>query len=164
MPLAGYRALFLPAVALAVVILAPVRAADSTGPAEWSAGQFDGMKKQIAATMGDAKFGMAPLVSGKNYTATTFYREVGGQAETHATTTEFLFIRGGEPTIVVGGKMVNAKPSGPGEIRADKIEGGTPYKMHAGDMIYIPATTPHQVLVEKGQTINAIAVKVESPR
>ena len=40
--------------------------------------------------------------------------------------------------------MQDAREVGPGEIRARAVDGGTPYELHEGDVIAIPAGVPHQ--------------------
>jgi ribosomal protein L16 Arg81 hydroxylase len=69
-------------------------------------------------------------------------------------------IRSGEGTVLVGGKIVEGKSSGPDEIRGKSIDGATKYPIAAGDILYIPANTVHQFLVEPGKSFTAMVVKI----
>jgi hypothetical protein len=148
-------------VILAFLTLLPLNGADSTGALQWSAAQFGDIQKDIASKMGDKKSGMLQLLTEKSYNAIVFYREVDGQAEIHEKLADFVIVRGGQGAILVGGKAVNAKPTTPGESRGDRVDGGTRYTVKTGDMVYIPANTPHQILVDKGTFMNAIVIKVQ---
>ena len=64
-------------------------------------------------------------------------------AEMHDKTNHIFIIVEGEATFVTGGKLVNAKVISPGQTRADSIEGGQSHQLSKGDVITIPANTPH---------------------
>jgi len=64
-------------------------------------------------------------------------------AEMHDKTNHLFIIVEGEATFVTGGKLVNPKVISPGQTRADTIEGGQSHQLSKGDVIAIPANTPH---------------------
>src|SRR3954470_23326933 len=66
-----------------------------------------------------------------------------GQVEVHAHDTDIFYITEGTATLVTGGKAEGAKSSGPGEIRGEKIAGGTTRKLQKGDVVVIPNGVPH---------------------
>lgn len=70
-------------------------------------------------------------------------RAVQRGAEMHAKTNHVFIIVDGEATFVTGGTLVNAKEISPGQTRADGIEGGQSHHLSKGDVITIPANTPH---------------------
>ena len=47
------------------------------------------------------------------------------------------------------------------ELRGTALEGGTKYPVSAGDVLYIPANTPHRTLVEPGKQLNVMVIKVQ---
>jgi len=65
-------------------------------------------------------------------------------AEIHAKTNHVFIIVDGEADFVTGGKMIEPKEISPGQIRGPGIEGGTARHLTKGDVITIPANTPHQ--------------------
>ena len=64
-------------------------------------------------------------------------------SEIHQNTNHLFIIVDGEATFVTGGKITNAKEIGPGQTRGDGIEGGQTHHLSKGDVIAVPANTPH---------------------
>jgi mannose-6-phosphate isomerase-like protein (cupin superfamily) len=71
-------------------------------------------------------------------------RGVQRGSEIHATTNHVFIIEEGEAEFVTGGKMIDAKVVEPGQTRGTGIEGGVSHHLTKGDVITIPAGTPHQ--------------------
>jgi len=143
-----------------VLVLAfsiPLMAADPVQPLFWSAAQqkdFD--KSALSKLNAERHLGTERLLD----SAFVAYRNGNGEAEIHEKQADLLLIRSGEGTVLVGGKIVEGKPSAPGEIRGKSIEGGTRYPIAPGDVLYIPANTVHQFLVEPGKSFTAMVVKI----
>jgi len=57
--------------------------------------------------------------------------------------------------------MVDARRTAPGQMRAKAIEGGTTYHLSKGDVITIPAKTPHWWKEVSTKTVAYYAVNVE---
>jgi mannose-6-phosphate isomerase-like protein (cupin superfamily) len=64
--------------------------------------------------------------------------------EMHANTNHVFIIEDGEAEFVTGGKMIDSKVIDPGQTRGTGIEGGVSHHLTKGDVITIPAKTPHQ--------------------
>jgi len=64
-------------------------------------------------------------------------------AEIHEKTNHVFIIVDGEADFVTGGNMIEPKEISPGQIRGKGIEGGTVHRLSKGDVITIPAKTPH---------------------
>ena len=47
--------------------------------------------------------------------------------------------------------------------RRHMVVNGTKRTIHEGDIIQIPATVPHQILLNPGETVAYAAVKVDAP-
>lgn len=97
-----------------------------------------------------------------HYTMLTARTKSGG-GELHKHFADFLFVIDGEGTELTGGRMVNAKESAGGEVHGTALEGATPHTLHKGDVIHIPAGTPHQAIEAPGQTITIYVIKVQEP-
>src|SRR5258706_374518 len=65
-------------------------------------------------------------------------------SEMHDNTNHVFIIQDGEADFVTGGKMIDPKEMGPGQTRGTGIEGGVSHHLTKGDVITIPAKTPHQ--------------------
>jgi len=66
-----------------------------------------------------------------------------GQSEIHDKETDTFYILEGDATFVTGGKMVGGKTTAPGQLRGTGIDGGQTMQLHKGDVVVIPAGTPH---------------------
>jgi mannose-6-phosphate isomerase-like protein (cupin superfamily) len=64
-------------------------------------------------------------------------------AEMHEKTNHVFIIVDGEADFVTGGKMIDPKVISPGQTRGAGIEGGEVHRLSKGDVITIPAKTPH---------------------
>jgi mannose-6-phosphate isomerase-like protein (cupin superfamily) len=84
-------------------------------------------------------------------------------AEIHATTNHVFIIQDGEAEFITGGKMIEPKEIERGQIRGTGIQGGTSHHLTKGDVITIPANTPHQWKdTSKTGSVGYFAVNFES--
>ena len=109
--------------------------------------------------MKEAKSGGEGIGNWGNHTAMVSRRTGDGEAEVHEQFVDIFIVQSGEGTLVLGGKVVGPKTTGPGEIRGASLEGGERYPMLPGAIAHIPANTPHQILVQK--EFMAVIVKVK---
>lgn len=71
-------------------------------------------------------------------------RAVQRGAEMHDSTNHVFIIMDGEAEFVTGGTIVDPKVTAPGQTRGSGIAGGESHHLVKGDVITIPAKTPHQ--------------------
>ena len=88
-------------------------------------------------------------------------RRGAGEVEVHENTNHVFIIVEGEATFVTGGTLVSPKNTAPGQIRAASVQGGQTYHLTKGDVITIPAKTPHWFKDVTTQTIAYYAVNLE---
>jgi len=137
--------------------LLPLQAADPTEPMFWSASQQQDFDKLALSKLNDERhLGTERLLD----SAFVAFRNGPGEAEIHEKLADLMLIRSGEGTVMIGGKIVEGKPTGPGEIRGKSIEGAKPYPIKTGDVLYIPANTVHQFQVAPGKSFTAMVVKI----
>ena len=84
-----------------------------------------------------------PLLETMGYKIHASRREAQGQAEVHARDTDIIYVLDGSVTLVTGGTVVDPKVVGQDEIRGSRLEGGTLHALNKGDVIVVPAGTPH---------------------
>jgi len=89
------------------------------------------------------------------------YRVADGSPELHETEVDIFFVQSGNGTVVVGGTLTGADTIAPHELRNGTITGGIRRKISAGDVVRIPANTPHQVLLDGAKEITYIVVKAK---
>lgn len=70
-------------------------------------------------------------------------RDQPGSGELHTKDTDIIYVLEGTATFVTGGHLVEPHNIAADEIRAKEINGGEPHKLVKGDVIIVPAGTPH---------------------
>ncbi len=95
-----------------------------------------------------------------NHVLSISHRDKDGLVEVHDKFVDLMVIQSGEATLVVGGTVVEPATTEPGEIRGKSIQGGITRKLQPGDVIRIPAKTPHQFFIPAGGQITYVLVKV----
>ncbi|HEY9464402.1 MAG TPA: cupin domain-containing protein [Vicinamibacterales bacterium] len=88
-------------------------------------------------------------------------RRGAGEVEVHDKTNHIFIIVEGEATFVTGGTLVGAKNTAPGQIRAASLTGGQTHQLKKGDVITIPAKTPHWWKEVSTKTIAYYAINTE---
>jgi mannose-6-phosphate isomerase-like protein (cupin superfamily) len=139
-----------------------VSAADPPGVEHWTAAQLKEYERTLAAKMSAQKVASQQLADFGNHTALVAHREGNGQAEVHMTQADVFVIQTGEATVQVGGELVGGKEVRPNEMLGASIKGGVEKKVRAGDVLHIPAKTPHQMMVQAGQQVTYLVIKVTS--
>jgi glc operon protein GlcG len=84
-----------------------------------------------------------PLIEVNNYKVHASRREAPGMAEVHNLDTDIIYVLEGSATLVTGGTVVDGKTTARDEIRGKEISGGDTRKLIKGDVMIIPAGTPH---------------------
>lgn len=87
---------------------------------------------------------------GRTYQVHTSKRDAAGKVEVHTLDTDIFYVLSGSATLVTGGTMVGGQPTGPDELRGDSIDGGQVREIVKGDVVVIPAGTPHWFKDVKG--------------
>ncbi len=151
--LAGAQAPKKPATAKA----APPPAAPAPTPAPVTKVMFFDHNATAAAF---AKGG--PLVTAPDMIVQGSHRDVGGQVELHDKETDILYIIDGAATFVTGGKMVGGKVTRPGQWLGTDITGGETRHLVKGDLIVVPAGTPHW-FKEVSPQVSYYVVKMVKP-
>jgi mannose-6-phosphate isomerase-like protein (cupin superfamily) len=132
--------------------------ADGPTFALWKSADLKGIAQALAPRVQNGIFS-EPLANMGNYTFARVLRTANGTAEVHESMADVFLIESGEPTLTVGGTVVDGKSTQPHEIRGASITGGTDHRLGPGDLLTIPAKMPHQMKVEPGKQVTYIAIK-----
>ncbi len=130
---------------IALVAMLPLAAADVT--------YVDHAKVAAALSKGGS------LVTAPDLLVSGSHRDKGGQVEQHENETDVIYVVDGASTFVTGGTMVGGKVTKPGQSVGSDIQGGQTHHLTKGDVIVVPAGTPHW-FKEVPQSINYYVVKV----
>ena len=98
-----------------------------------------------------------------NHALGVTHRDKSGGAELHENQADVAVIQSGEATLIVGGELIDAKTTRPGELLGSGIKDGVKKSLSPGDVIHIPAGMPHQFFLEPGKEITYFVVKVTKP-
>ena len=88
-------------------------------------------------------------------------RGKNGGAEVHEDYADFFFVIQGSAKLLSGGKVQDGKTVSPGEIRGKSVLNGVETALNQGDIVHIPATVPHQLLLPEGGTFLYFVIKVK---
>ncbi len=139
-----------------------VGAGDPPGFALFKSSDLKGIEQQIVQKLGAQKSGSQQLGDYGTHTMMISRVEATGPAEVHQNLTDIFIIQSGAASLTVGGKLVDGKSTGPGELRGTSIQGGVTKPLGAGDVVNIPAGTPHHTQVGPGQKITYLVIKVRA--
>ncbi|MFQ5986180.1 MAG: heme-binding protein [Thermoplasmata archaeon] len=89
-------------------------------------------------------------------------REASGEVEYHEGETDIMYVLEGTATVVTGGEMIEARDTGPGEVRAASIKEGTTHHLGKGDVLVVPRGVPHWFREVEGPLLYFV-VKAISP-
>ncbi len=112
---------------------------------------------------GDAPMTAEPILLLAPYRAQLEYRPANAPAALHEKDAELMVVLQGTGNIVTGGKLVGEKRVNSANLSGPSIEGGEPHNVVKGDMILIPANTPHQVIPSGGAPIVLMTMHVPFP-
>jgi mannose-6-phosphate isomerase-like protein (cupin superfamily) len=112
---------------------------------------------------GDAPLVGVPILSLAPYRAMLEYRPGTSPAAVHEKDAELMVVLEGTGNIVTGGKLVDEKRNNANNLGGPSITGGNTQAVVKGDMIIVPANTPHQVIPTGGAPIVLMTLHVPFP-
>ena len=115
------------------------------------------LKAQAAAT-GSAS---EKLQQYPNHFTMLAFRTKDGGGEIHRQFADIFYVVRGKATLVTEGSLPDAKEESPGELRGAAVVGGNKTALATGDVVHIPAGTPHQLLISKGHEFLYFVIKVK---
>lgn len=119
----------------------------NSGVATYSRKQLTDLARQMrerSASTGDAQNGL--FERHLDSITVLAIRTKSGRAEFHAASADGFFVVQGHAVLLTGGTIIN--PQGTGEVRGDSVRGGVRAELRVGDVVHIPAGTPHQLLLD----------------
>jgi mannose-6-phosphate isomerase-like protein (cupin superfamily) len=87
-------------------------------------------------------------------------RSKSGGAEVHTHYDDVMFVEKGTAALITGGKLVNPQTHDNGEMTGTGIIAGRVQNISAGDIVHVPAGTPHQIML-RSNDYRAIVIKVK---
>ena len=145
-------------------VAAPLFAAEPPGFAIWKSSELGRRDAALSTKVGPDHSARETLGDYGDHRFRLLYRDADGLPEQHDNIVDVVIVQTGEGTLLVGGKMINAKAgSGVGEYLGSGIDGGERHSLGPGDVVHIPARIPHSFLVPNGKHITYVLVKFPAP-
>ena len=119
--------------------------------------------KAKADRKGDAPLVAEPILSLAPYRAQLEYRPGTSPAAVHEKDAELMVVLEGTGDIVTGGKLADEKRTNANNLSGSSITGGNSQSVVKGDMLIVPANTPHQVIPTGGAPIVLMTLHVPHP-
>jgi mannose-6-phosphate isomerase-like protein (cupin superfamily) len=119
--------------------------------------------KAKADRKGDAPLVAEPILSLTPYRAQLEYRPGTSPAAVHEKDAELMVVLEGTGNIVTGGKLVDEKRNNANNLGGSSIADGNSQAVVKGDMLIVPANTPHQVIPTGGAPIVLMTLHVPHP-
>lgn len=104
------------------------------------------LEKAKADRKGNAPIVVERILSMAPYRVLLEYRPGTSSAALHENSAELMVVLQGAGNIVTGGKLVDEKRGNANNLSGSSITGGNSQAVVVGDMLMVPANTPHQVI------------------
>jgi len=121
------------------------------------------VEKAKADRKGDAPLVAEQILSMAPYRAQLEYRPGTSPAAVHEKDAELMVVLEGTGNIVTGGRLVEEKRNNANNLGGSSITGGNSQAVVKGDMLIVPANTPHQVIPTGGAPIVLMTMHVPHP-
>jgi len=119
--------------------------------------------KAKADRKGDAAVTAEPILLLAPYRVQLEYRPGNAPAAVHEKDAELMVVLEGTGNILTDGKLVEEKRVNANNLSGSSIANGVSHNVVKGDMILIPANTPHQVIPSGGAPIVLMTMHVPFP-
>jgi quercetin dioxygenase-like cupin family protein len=124
------------------------------------------VKAQISAMLGemapDQGFLWRPLVRDSTNVAAIEIWKRPGLPASHPDEAEYAIVLEGAGTLVMGGTLADPKPRSATLVEGSRIDGGTTRQLRPGDVLLIPAGTPHWFGIEEDRLV-LLGIKLPPP-
>jgi hypothetical protein len=144
----------------AILIVAPVSAADPPGFAQWSAADLKAHAAELPKHVAADHSSRETLADYGDHRFRMLYRDADGNPEQHDGVIDVVFVQSGEGVLVMGGTMAGKRATSAGEWLGTSLGGGDRHPLAAGAIVHIPAGIPHSFLVPKGGHITYVLLKI----
>ena len=121
------------------------------------------IKDAEVAAKGDADPPAGVLLkAGPTMAVMSYRKKPADHAEVHETDDELFVVLEGAGALTMGGSLVDPTRHGT-SLWSNKTDGGTVYTLTKGDMILVPANSPHRVTRVDGPKLVLLSVHIVRP-
>ena len=102
------------------------------------------------------------LWSGPGFRVQYNQRNGPGEVEVHVRINDIFVIEEGHATMILGGTVEGGRETAPNERRGGKIVDGHERALSPGDVVWVPAGEPHQIIPSGNDAFRYEVIKVEA--
>ena len=144
----------------AALIAAPCFAQSGSGAQVFSAKDVTSQMASLVAKARTTGSSGAKLGDYGSHAIELSVRAKSGGAEVHAHFDDIFVVTQGQATLITGGSLIDPKTGPNGESKGPGIRDGHSQVIRKGDIVNIPAGTPHQLKIAPGEVYASIVIKV----
>jgi mannose-6-phosphate isomerase-like protein (cupin superfamily) len=138
----------------------PIVAQAPSGIQVWKSADLKAYTATLTAKVNAQKTATQNLAVVDGNTTLVSHREATLDAEVHVNAADFDVVQSGACTLILGGTLKDGHSTGAGEMKGSSIDGGQSFEVAAGDIINVPANTPHQMVIPAGGQITYFLMKI----
>ena len=127
---------------------------------QFPAQKFNSLEKTLVAEAKQSGFAFTQLFNVSTHSLLMVHRSGATPPEEHSDVTDIWIIKSGSGTVQIGGEMLDGKKMDATNMLGTSIRGGQMFKASSGDWFNIPPNVPHRMLLDKGESITYLIVKV----
>jgi mannose-6-phosphate isomerase-like protein (cupin superfamily) len=157
------EAMKLRSISVAAVFLIPLYASAQDKTEVFSGKSVASQLQTLAQTAKASASSGATLGDYGSHAIKLSVRSASGGAEVHAHYDDVFVVTEGTATLITGGTILDAKTGEDGETKGSGIQNGTSHTVAKGDIVHVPAGTPHRLIIAPGVVLGAVVVKVKEP-
>jgi mannose-6-phosphate isomerase-like protein (cupin superfamily) len=160
--------LLLATIFISILATQAVKSGDPNGFGMWKISDLKQHEMALDSKVGPDHSARETLGDYGNHRIRFIHRVGTGAPEFHTHFVDLWIVESGEGTLVVGGTLVDPKPTSGadagtvGGMTGTSVDGGVRHDVSTGDVIHIPPKTPHQILVPKGKEITYLRIAIPS--
>lgn len=125
----------------------------------WPAQELVSYGERLAPKMDADKRAVEELANFGSHSVLMVHRESSAAPVAHDGT-DFYVVQKGKANLILGGELLERRRKEPGEFWGTSIRGGKRFEIRAGDTINIPPQMPHAIILEPGEFITYLVVKI----
>jgi mannose-6-phosphate isomerase-like protein (cupin superfamily) len=145
---------------LLLLLIAPSFAAEESSFALWTPAAIQQREEMLMKSIAPDHSSRETLADYGDHRFRLLYRNADGLPEQHDKIVDVVIVHSGEGALMMGGTMSGRTGSAAtGEYLGTALTGGQLHPLAAGDILHIPAGTPHSFRVPAGKHITYVLLK-----
>ena len=127
----------------------------------WDADTVNAAADRLEKELGDKVLVYETIGNYRGHSMYLVLRGRTGTAEYHVNESDFQIGYRGKATFVIGGEIVDRRKKTETQYRGSAIKGGKSYIVGPADVLHVPPSTPHQLLINPAEPYMYLLFKLD---